>query len=127
MEAPAIFSLGNGQGAILNEDNSVNGPGNPAATGSTIQIYATGEGPLSPGGVDGEIVGASNLPQPITPVSVTIGGAKATLVSATTAPNSVEGFFRVQVKVPGNAASGANPVVLTVGSRSSTPVNVVVE
>jgi uncharacterized protein (TIGR03437 family) len=127
MEAPAIFSLGNGQGAILNEDNSVNGPGNPAAKGSTIQIYATGEGPLSPGGVDGEIVGASNLPQPITPVSVTIGGAKATLVSATTAPNSVEGFFRVQVNVPGNAASGANPVVLTVGSRSSTPVNVVVE
>jgi len=35
---------GNGQGAILNQDNTVNGPGNPAATGSVIQIFATGEG-----------------------------------------------------------------------------------
>ena len=127
MSAPAIFSLGNGQGAILNEDGSVNGPSNPAAMGSTIQIYATGEGPLSPNGVDGEIVGASNLPQPITPVSVTIGGAKAALVSATTAPNSIEGFFRVQVTVPGGLSAGANPVVLTVGHQSSTPVNVVVQ
>ncbi len=127
MSAPAIFSLGNGQGAILNEDNSVNGPGNPAAKGSTIQIYATGEGPLIPDGVDGEIVGASSLPQPISSVSVKIGGVKATLVSATTAPNSIEGFFRVEVIVPGSAVSGNNPVVLTVGHQSSTPVNVVVQ
>jgi uncharacterized protein (TIGR03437 family) len=125
--APAIFSLGNGQGAILNEDNSVNGPGNPAAKGSTIQIYATGEGPVKPDGVDGEIVGSSGLPKPILPVSVTIDGAKTTLISATTAPYSISGFFRVQVKVPGDVAVGNNPVVLTVGGLASTPLNVVIK
>jgi uncharacterized protein (TIGR03437 family) len=125
--APAIFSLGNGQGAILNQDDSVNGPGNPAARGSTIQIYATGEGPVNPDGVDGEIVGSSNLPQPLLPVSVMIGAASATLVSASTAPNSIEGFFRVQVQVPGTASAGDNSVVLTVDRQSSTPLHVVVK
>jgi uncharacterized protein (TIGR03437 family) len=35
--APGIF-----QGGILNQDNSVNGAGHPAAPGSVIQIFATG-------------------------------------------------------------------------------------
>lgn len=34
---PGIFTPG-----ILNEDNTVNSPSNPAAAGSTVQIYATG-------------------------------------------------------------------------------------
>jgi uncharacterized protein (TIGR03437 family) len=125
--APAIFSLGDGQGAILNQDGSVNGPGNPAAKGSIIQIYATGEGSLNPNGVDGQIVGGSNLPQPLLPVSVTIDGATTRTYSASTAPDSIEGFFRVEVNVPGNVAVGNNPVVLTVGGIPSTPLNVVVK
>ncbi len=43
--APGIFSLsgkGSGPGAVLNEDNSVNSPDNPAPRGSVIQIFATG-------------------------------------------------------------------------------------
>ncbi len=125
--APAIFSLGNGQGAILNQDGSVNGPGHPASTGSIIQIYATGEGSVNPAGVDGEIVGGSNLPQPLLPVAVTIGGAKAHVVSASTAPNSISGFFRVEAEIPANLAAGNSPVVLTVGGVPSTPLNVVVQ
>ena len=35
--APGIF-----KGGVLNQDYSVNGPGNPAAQGSVIQIFATG-------------------------------------------------------------------------------------
>ena len=37
--APGIFNPG-----ILNQDNSVNGPNNPAPAGSIVQIYATGLG-----------------------------------------------------------------------------------
>ncbi len=53
---PSIFSLadnGSGQGAILNSDASVNGTSNPAAPGSIISIYATGEGQTLSGRHDG--------------------------------------------------------------------------
>lgn len=56
--APGIFTIdasGAGQGAILNQNFSVNAPSNPAARGSTVMIYATGEGQTNPGGVDGLI------------------------------------------------------------------------
>ena len=51
--APAIFSSGKGQGIILNQDNTLNAGDNPAAAGSRIRIFATGEGLLIPDGVDG--------------------------------------------------------------------------
>jgi uncharacterized protein (TIGR03437 family) len=43
--APGIFtqdSTGAGQAAVLNQNNSMNGPSQPAAGGSVIQIFATG-------------------------------------------------------------------------------------
>jgi uncharacterized protein (TIGR03437 family) len=52
---PAIFTLdysGQGQGAILNHDYSINGPANPAQRGQYILIYGTGEGVTTPPGVD---------------------------------------------------------------------------
>ena len=45
--APALFttdSSGKGQGAILNQDGSANGPTNPAAKGSIVVLFGTGEG-----------------------------------------------------------------------------------
>ncbi len=57
--APSIFSVnlsGTGQAAILNQDGlTVNSAKSPAARGSIISIYATGEGQTQPGGIDGRI------------------------------------------------------------------------
>jgi len=125
--APEIFSLGNNQGAILNQDYSVNGPNNPAARGSYIFIYGTGEGQLNPGGVDGQIQSGSVLPVPVAPVSLTIGGKSASVGYAGTASASIEGFFQVNAVVPSNIGTGNQPVVLKVGSASSAPLNVVVK
>jgi uncharacterized protein (TIGR03437 family) len=127
--APAIFSLGNNQGAILNQDASVNGPGNPAAVGSVIQIYATGEGQLRPSGVDGQIATQTlaNLPRPVAPFSLTIGGKPATYTYAGTAPQSFEGFFQVDAVIPAGVPSGSAPVILMVGGVPSPPLNVVVK
>jgi uncharacterized protein (TIGR03437 family) len=126
--APAIFSLGNGQGAILNQDNTVNGAGNPAAKGSVITIYATGEGQLNPSGIDGRLAfdPLASLPRPAAPVQVSIGGMNAAYTYAGTAPTSFEGFFQVNAVVPPNTPSGAVPVILTVGGIPSPPLNVVV-
>jgi uncharacterized protein (TIGR03437 family) len=120
--APAIFTLdssGQGQAAVLNEDNSVNGPSNPAARGSVIQIYATGEGQTAPPGVTGSVTHA-DAKKPLLGVSVTIDGLNATLVYAGSAPESVAGLFQVNATIPAGVKPGPTvPIILTVGSALS--------
>jgi uncharacterized protein (TIGR03437 family) len=122
---PAIFSLtdeGSGQGAILNSDASVNGSANPAAPGSIISIYATGEGVLVPMGTTGCISGSTlPLPMPLAAVSLTIGGQPVTSIEyAGEAPDSVCGLLQINATLPSSLAPGAQPVVLTIGSSSNS-------
>ena len=118
--APGLFN------AVLNQDGSVNGPGNPAEAGSIVVLFATGEGVTSPPSVDGAITGSS-LPKPVLPVSVTIGGRAAEILYAGAAPGLVAGVMQVNARVPADAPSGAQGVVLAVGegrSRGSVAVAV---
>lgn len=122
--APAIFSLsdnGRGQGAILNSDASINGTSNPAAPGSIISIYATGEGVLVPPGTTGCITGGTlPLPKPAAAVSVTIGGEPATAIEyAGEAPDSVCGLLQINATLPSDLSAGAQPVVLTIGAGNN--------
>src|SRR5665213_337878 len=122
--APGIFSVdlsGAGQGAILNQDLSVNSSANPAAAGSVIVIYATGEGQTSPAGVDGKFANGPAYPAPKLPVSVTIGGVAAPALYAGAAPSLVAGVMQVNVRIPEGVPSGNNPVVVMVGSAQSQP------
>jgi uncharacterized protein (TIGR03437 family) len=121
--APGLFSAdssGTGNGAILNQDSSINSPSNPAARGSIIVLYGTGEGQTNPPGVNGRIA-LSVYPKPLLPVKVTIGGVDATsgILYTGAAPSLVAGVFQINVTVPQNLAAGAVPVVVTVGSASS--------
>jgi len=75
--SPAIFCgaqggcLTNGafyQAAVLNQDFSVNSPTNPAARGSIIQIFCTGQGALNNPPADGAAAGTTPLSEtPQTP------------------------------------------------------------
>jgi uncharacterized protein (TIGR03437 family) len=120
--APGIFTLnasGTGQATMRNEDTSVNGPDNPAALGSSVVIFATGEGQTTPPGVDGKIA-TDTLPQPLQPVAVTIGGFPASIQYAGAAPQQPAGVLQVNATVPIAVAPGsAVPVVLSVGSVPS--------
>jgi uncharacterized protein (TIGR03437 family) len=123
---PGIFSFddGSGQGAILNQDSSVNGPNNPASRGAIVQIFATGAGQTNPPGVDGAVANEplGQIPVPVAPISLTIGGiAVATpLPYAGTLPGGVAGALQINAVVPPNAPTGsAVPVVLTIGASSS--------
>jgi uncharacterized protein (TIGR03437 family) len=117
--APGIFTLDqNGQGAILNQDNSINSSTNGAAAGSIISIYATGDGAVVPQGVDGVIIGAT-LPMPRLPVTVTIGGQPADILYAGSAPGLPAGALQVNARIPSGTASGTTPIVLKVGDASS--------
>ncbi|MBV8817120.1 MAG: hypothetical protein JO022_02115, partial [Acidobacteriaceae bacterium] len=120
---PAIFSAnqtGNGQGAILNANNSANSSVNPAAAGTVIQIYATGEGTLNPFVPTGSVTGITPpFPKPAGAVSVTIGGQPATIQFAGEAPSLVSGVLQVNAVIPAGL-SGPQPVVLTVGNGSNS-------
>jgi uncharacterized protein (TIGR03437 family) len=130
--APAIFTTtmtGSGQGAILNQDTTVNTSKNPATKGTVVSIFATGEGQLSPGGVTGSVTPLTPpFPTPVaTPVSVTIGGAPATILYAGEAPGLVSGVLQVNAVVPQGIGSGPQLLVLTVGNNSSVLARVTVE
>ena len=124
---PGIFTLtetGTGQGAIVNQNNTINGTGvafSPAPKGSVISIYATGEGQLNPGGVTGSVTpGKPPFPVPLaTPVTVTIGGVSAQVTYAGEAPTLISGVIQVNAMVPASVASGTQPLTLTIGSHSS--------
>jgi uncharacterized protein (TIGR03437 family) len=118
---PALFTLnsaGFGQGAIVNQDGSVNTPENGAERNAVVILYATGEGQTDPGGVDG-LLALNALPKPMQPVRVTIGGQSAEVLYAGAAPGMVAGVMQVNVKVPAGVNAGAVPVVVTVGGASS--------
>ena len=124
---PGLFTQnasGSGPGAILNQDNSVNGLGNRAAKGSIVQVYMTGEGQTSPPSVTGAITNANLPPPQVTPgpllaVGVTINGLPALYVYAGEAPGLVAGMMQLNVQIPANAASGDLPIVVSIGGKAS--------
>jgi uncharacterized protein (TIGR03437 family) len=120
--APGIFTLdgsGQSQASMANEDHSFNTPQSPADKGSIVTFYVTGEGQTSPLGEDGKLA-VVPLPEPVLPVSVTIGGIEAHLTYRGAAPDMVAGVMQVNAQVPFNAPTGtAVPLVVKVGDVSS--------
>jgi len=120
--APAIFtakSSGFGPAAALNQDNSLNNISSPAARLSVISIYATGEGRTSPPSVTGGVT-ATDLKNPVLPVTATIGGQTARVFYAGSAPGLVAGAMQVNIEVPANVTPGsAVEVIVKAGAAAS--------
>lgn len=109
----AFDSSGRGQGVILNEDGSYNGPDNPAKRGSIVVLYGTGEGRLQPAPATGEIVGAV-LPKPVLPVAAKFGTVPGTVLYFGGVPGVVAGVFQTNVRIPRDAPVG-DEVKVSVG------------
>lgn len=126
---PAVFSLdftGQGNGAILNQDNSLNGKDRPAARGSVVQIFLTGGGVTNPASTDGWITTQVGGQWPLLvaqPVTVTIGGVEVkgqAIQYAGGAPEAVAGLTQINAVVPDNVTPGsALPFVVQIGTASS--------
>jgi len=118
---PGIFtanSSGTGAAAALNQNGILNTASAPAIPGSTIVIYATGEGLLTPSGVDGKPATAP-VPRPVLPVTVFIGGVSATIAYAGSAPGEVEGLMQINAVIPAGAYGASVPIVVQVGTAQS--------
>ena len=118
--SPGIFTTnGTSQGAILNQDSSVNSANNGADPGSIVSIFATGEGQTSPSGIDGTI-NQGTLPMPLLPVTVQIAGQNVPVQYAGAAPGEPAGVLQVNATIPSSVPRGVPvPVVIMVGNTSS--------
>jgi uncharacterized protein (TIGR03437 family) len=68
----------------------------------------------------------ANLPKPVLPLSVTIGGVPAFVQFAGIAPGQI-GLAQVNIVLPASVPVGTQPVVVTVGGVASQPVNLIVQ
>jgi uncharacterized protein (TIGR03437 family) len=113
---PGLFTSdasGRGQGAILNQDGSVNSASNPAAAGTVVSLFCSGCGATIPPGIDGAI--ATSLAPLANPIVVTIGGQTAQVLYAGSAPGLLNGAVQINVTVPAAVSGNAVPVTVSVG------------
>lgn len=119
--APGLFTLnggGTGQAVAVNQDGGINGPDRPAKAGEIVTFYATGAGRTNPPSQDG-VPAAQPLPQPVLPVTITIGGKSVQPQYAGAASGLVAGVIQVNAEIPTGLTAGAVPVVLQVGTSAS--------
>ena len=101
--APALFADASGQAMANNQDGTINSSANPAARGSVVAFYGTGQG----------VAGL--------PVTATIGGYAADVLYAGPVAG-YPGLFQINVSIPaGYLAPGDLNVVVSVGSAASQP------
>ncbi len=121
--SPSIFvqaGTGLGPGAILNQDLTLNTYSNPANRGSTIMVYGTGFGTLSPAVPDGQ-----TSPGPAStdsPVTATIDGVPATVLYSGAAPSLIAGVTQINIQVPSSVrANTVAALQLSIGGVSTPP------
>lgn len=137
--SPGLFTInqsGSGQAAVVNQDNTINSASNPAPVGSTILLYGTGQGPVSPAVQDGAAAATSPLSYTIAvPTSnantclnsqpsmcVAIGSNFGNVQYSGLAPGYV-GLWQINVTIPQGTPSGsAVPVRVVINSTSSNLV-----
>jgi uncharacterized protein (TIGR03437 family) len=117
--APGIFI--DPQGRIV--------PTPSAARGQETALYFTGGGVVSPavstGAAPASSISLSNLPKPQQNVSITVGGATATIDFLGIPPGLV-GVTQLNFTVPKGIAPGAQQVVVKVGGVASAPATLIV-
>ncbi len=116
--------------AIFTDQTSAPVPNGSGAPGSTITLFVTGVGAVSPalatGAAPSSITPVGNLPKPVNePVSVTVGGINAAVQFAGI-PAGLVGVMQINYTVPSGVPAGVQPVVVTVGSASSSEANLTV-
>jgi uncharacterized protein (TIGR03437 family) len=127
--SPGIFVLDRnipGQGAILNQDNSINAANAPAARGSVVTIFGTGPGPLDNPVADGAAAGSSPLSRTRSTPRVVIGGVDATVLFSGMAPGFA-GLWQVNAAVPDRAyLAGRTSVQIYIDGVDSNEVSLFV-
>lgn len=125
--SPALFeysdatSGGRSVIAALDGNFKLISSSNPVARNGVAQLYANGIGPVDNAPPSGDPASTERLTPCRVQPTVTIGGRSAQVLFCGLAPGFV-GLYQLNVIVPGDAPSGAQPVVINsngVASKSS--------
>jgi uncharacterized protein (TIGR03437 family) len=107
------------QGAIENQDNSVNSPASPAHVGDTVAAYFTGGGPVV---ASGPLVTGSASPNGLSSIvestQVTVAGVAATAITYTGLAPTLVGGYQVDFVIP-QVAVGDHTLTLTINGVAS--------
>lgn len=132
--APSAFGIstanasGSGQGAIFNQDGSLNSHANPAAPGSIVTMFGTGEGVTTPALPDGALEITTPFSTTQAPVTVKFGGQTAVIQYAGAAPFLPTGVFQINATIPTGVSPGDVPIAVSIAGISTTrTVTVAVE
>lgn len=121
------FQIAPASPAILSDGNGNATPQVTVKQGGDFAVYAVGVGDVSPAVSTGFAPSVlASLPEPLLPLSVTVGGIPAFVQFAGIAPGLI-GLTQVNIAVPASVPTGVQPVVLTVGGVASPSVNVTVQ
>jgi uncharacterized protein (TIGR03437 family) len=115
--APIAIPVASALPGIFTANASGKGAAIAAVAGSTIVIYATGGGAMTPVVADGTTAHPT-----LSRVNVTarIGGVPATVDYAGVAPGIVAGVLQINVTIPAGVSRGSTvPVDVTVGGVTS--------
>jgi uncharacterized protein (TIGR03437 family) len=121
---PGLFIQAGGGAAVLNQDYSLNRPGQPAAVGSVVAAYLTGLGPVQPPVATGKEAPLNVLSWTTGSVTATMGGMPATVVFSGLAPGYA-GLYQVNVQVP-RLSSGQYQLQISVNgvAANAAPVSI---
>ena len=122
--APGLFTDAAGDSAALNADGSGNSAETPAAAGSVISVFFTGQGPVDTTVDDGAAPAAGEAVSATSAMSATIGGAPVQIQFVGLAP-LYPGLAQMNLRVPA-LASGIYPLVVTIGGRASNTAQLAV-
>jgi len=115
--APGLFTDAAGHAAVINADGTINSATHPAASGTIVSVYFTGQGPLAASLVDGAIPPSGQLVNATSPGSASIGNQAASVHGVAMSPQYA-GVAQVNVKVPG-LGTGEYPLVVAIAGKAS--------
>jgi uncharacterized protein (TIGR03437 family) len=108
---------------VFNEDITLNSAGNPAAAGSIVVLFATGQGVTSPASTTGTYP-RGTYPAPLATMTLTIGGKPATVLFQGQAPFTA-GVMQINARLPDGLVGPVQPIVLQIGeSVTQQAINV---
>jgi len=124
---PGIFTVDGTTGAILHgADNSLVTTSSPATRNEIVLLYATGLGAVSPVPASGQPApGVEPLSRMVRTPIVTVGNIGADVSFSGLAPGFV-GLYQLNVRIPPNAPSGNQQVVIQAGGVSSKAATVTI-
>jgi uncharacterized protein (TIGR03437 family) len=115
---PGLFVTPDKRAAALNGDSSPHTAATPIPAGSSVILFVTGEGPVTPAVPDGTPAPVSPLSIVSAPVQLTIGGKSAQVTYQGLAPGYA-GLAQINAIVPSGLMPGDQPVFITINGIPS--------